>query len=219
MNVSIREPEEPAQACVIWMHGLGADASDMSGLVDQLPLTVPVRHVFVNAPIRPVTLNNNMPMRAWYDVIGMKLSDREDRDGILQSERLICEVIKSQCADGFQASHIFLAGFSQGSAMALRTGLQCNDRLGGVIALSGYLPLALDCDPKLDRQVPVWMAAGRFDPVVQLSWTKHSFDWLLSHGFERVTWHDYPMAHTICAQECHDLARWLSSIIIGLSSI
>lgn len=199
------------------MHGLGSDAKDMAGLAAQLPLTVPVRHVFMDAPVRPVTLNNKMSMRAWYDIVGMKLTDREDRDGILQSEGLIRQVIEQQCADGFLSHQIFLAGFSQGAAMALRTGLHATTPLAGVVALSGYLPLSGECKPALDLNTPIWIAAGKFDPVVLPGWTKHSCDWLLSQGFKQVQWHEYPMEHTLCMAEIQDLAIWLSSQVLSIT--
>ena len=215
LSVKIKDPQQPAKACVIWMHGLGADGNDMAGLAAELPLAVPVRHVFMDAPIRPVTLNNNMSMRAWYDIVGMKLTDREDRAGILASENLIRTVIEQQCAAGFKPSQIFLAGFSQGAAMALRTGLHLSTPLAGVIALSGYLPLSAECKPALDLSTPIWIAAGQFDPIVLPGWTKHAFDWFVSQGFKNVHWHEYPMEHTLCLEEIRDLAHFLSTQILS----
>ena len=210
LNVYLKEPQQKAQACIIWLHGLGADAKDMSSLAEQMPLTAPVRHVFIDAPVRTVTLNNNMSMRAWYDIIGVKLTDREDREGIAQSEAMIRKVIENQRLDGFKYNQIFLAGFSQGSAMALITGLRTTAPLGGIIALSGYLPLAAECEPVLDNSTPIFIAAGLFDPVVWLAWTKASFTWLQSRGFTQLTWMEYSMEHTICNEEINDLARWLT---------
>lgn len=218
LNVYIKDPSSAAQACVIWMHGLGANANDMKGLVAQLPLDKPVRHVFIDAPVRPVTLNNRMPMRAWYDIVGMKLTDREDREGIFQSEAMIRQVIENQLKDGFQSTQIFLAGFSQGSAMALFTGLRSPKPLGGIIALSGYLPLVSDCTSILDKRTPMFIACGRFDPVVLPDWTKQSYDWLKACGFQNLAWHDYPMEHNICVEEIRDLAHWFSSEIISITS-
>ncbi len=153
MNTVVIEPVQKAQACMIWMHGLGAGADDMAGLAKQLPLKhMPVRHVALNAPVRPVTLNQGMSMPAWYDITGFSLTDREDKAGILASEQIILDVIKAQIADGFSPSTIFLAGFSQGGAMALFTALRTEVALGGVIALSAYLPLASECEIKLDKK-------------------------------------------------------------------
>ena len=218
MNVYIKDPTLQAQACIIWMHGLGADANDMMGLAEQLSLTVAVRHIFINAPIRPVTLNNGMSMRAWYDIVGLKLTDRQDRDGILQSETMIRDAIDSQLADGFESTQIFLAGFSQGGAMSLFAGLRSPKPLGGIVALSSYLPLISDCTSILDKSTPMFIAGGRFDPIVLPAWTKQSYEWLVSQNFQRVAWHDYPMEHSICIQEIRDLASWFSSEIISITS-
>lgn len=216
MSVYTKEPQQQAQACVIWMHGLGADASDMMGLADQLPIhDVAIRHVFIDAPHRPVTLNGGMVMPAWYDILGMKLVDREDKNGIEQSEQLIRKVIESQLNDGFKSTQIFLAGFSQGGAMALYTALHMNSLLGGVIALSSYLPLAAETKPSLDKNTPFFMASGQFDPLVLPQWSQQSKDWILSNGYEAVSFHQYPMEHSICFEEIKDLSFWLSKQIQG----
>lgn len=212
----MKEPQQQAQACVIWMHGLGADASDMAGLADQLMLNdVAVRHVFIDAPSRPVTLNGGMVMPAWYDILGMDLVDREDKEGIAQSELIIRDVMDSQVKAGFELNQIFLAGFSQGAAMALHTGLHTQGRLAGVIALSGYLPLAASSKPTLDHQTPFFMASGQFDSLVLPSWTQKSKDWLVVNGYEQITAHQYPMDHSICFEEIKDLSLWLTRQVQG----
>jgi phospholipase/carboxylesterase len=212
----LKDPKSPAQACVIWMHGLGADASDMAGLAEQPSIAqLPLRHVFVDAPVRPVTLNAGMPMRAWYDILGMKLTDREDKQGILESEQHILAMIDSQLQAGFSPEQIVLAGFSQGGAMALYTALHSERKLGGVIALSSYLPLALQCKPILASKTPFFLAGGSYDPMVLPTWTEQSKDWLLDKGYHNITWHQYPMEHSICAQEVLDIARWLSTNLTG----
>lgn len=212
LNVYVKEPQQPAQACVIWMHGLGADANDMMGVANQLPVTLPVRHVFIDAPVRPVTLNNHMPMRAWYDIVGMKLTDREDHDGLMRSESMIRQVIDTQITEGFKSNQIFLAGFSQGGAMALFTGLRSPVPLAGIVTLSGYLPLSSECEPALlNNTTPVFIAGGRFDPIVLPAWTKQSMQWLEAHGFKHIAWHEYSMEHNICAAEICDLANWLTA--------
>lgn len=212
----MKEPQQKAQACVIWMHGLGADASDMMGLVDQLPIKdVAIRHVFVDAPHRPVTLNDGMVMPAWYDIIGLELVDREDKEGIQKSQQFILKVIESQINDGFKSNQIYLAGFSQGGAMALHTALHMPVRLGGVIALSAYLPLAQESQPILDKGTPFFIASGQFDPLVLPLWTKQSKEWLVTNGYESIATHLYPMEHSICSQEVEDLSQWLSNQILG----
>lgn len=213
LNVYIQDPQQKAQACIIWMHGLGADANDMKGVVKQFLRTLPIRHVFIDAPVRPVTLNNNLPMRAWYDILGMQLTDRQDRQGLMQSEALIHQVIEDQIANGFQYNQIYLAGFSQGAAMALFTGLRLPSALGGIIALSGYLPLVAECEQGANQQTPIFMALGRFDPIVLPAWTKSSLEWLQHNQYQSIAWHEYAMEHSICAQEIQDLVQWLISQI------
>lgn len=215
MNAVVIEPKLKAEACVIWMHGLGASADDMAGLASQLPLKVPMRHVALNAPVIPVTLNQRMPMPAWYDIVGIKLTDREDSAGILNSEQIILKAIEQQVADGFTHKQIFLAGFSQGGAMALFTSLHAMPTLGGVVALSAYLPLASECDVKLNLKTPVFIGSGRSDPMVLPSWTAQSVAWLKQKGFEHITVHDYPMEHSVCIEEIRDLAVWLEMCAVS----
>lgn len=216
LNVFINESQAQTQACVIWMHGLGADASDMMSLVDQLTIEdVAIRHVFINAPQRPVTLNGGMVMPAWYDIIGVKLIDREDKEGIEQSELLIRKVIDEQLNDGFTHNQIFLAGFSQGGAMALHTALHTPARLGGVVALSAYLPLAAQTRANLDKSTPFFMGAGQFDPLVLPQWTESSKDWLLKKGYEHISYYKYSMEHSICFEEIKDLSLWFRHKIRG----
>lgn len=213
----MKESDGQAQACVIWMHGLGADSSDMLGLVEQLTIKdVALRHVFIDAPVRPVTLNGGMVMPAWYDIFGMELVDREDQKGIEQSELLIRNVIDSQLKDGFASNQIFLAGFSQGGAMALHTALHTASALGGVIALSAYLPLATHTKPVLDKNTPIFMGSGQFDPLVLPKWTQSSKDWLLAKGYEHLAFHLYPMEHSICFEEIKDISLWLSNQVQGV---
>lgn len=211
LNVFIKEPLLPAQACVIWMHGLGADAQDMAHLAEELHLTAPIRHVFVDAPVRPVTLNNGMSMRAWYDILSLNRSEREDKEGIKTSEVLIRDVIAQQLDKGFTSKQLFLAGFSQGGAMALYTGLHTDTPLGGVIALSSYLPLASECNMVLDPSTPVFIAGGSYDPVVRIEWSKLSAEKLREKNFQKITWREYPMEHNICMEEVKDLSSWLDT--------
>jgi phospholipase/carboxylesterase len=213
LNVYVNDPQQSAEACVIWMHGLGADAQDMAGLATQLPISTAIRHVFLDAPVRPVTLNNRMPMRAWYDIVGLTLNDREDSEGIKQSEEFIRQVITSQEKDGFTSDQIFLAGFSQGGAMALFTGLHTRDSLGGIIALSAYLPLASKCKSILNPATPIFMAGGVYDPIVLPAWTKQSVEAIRAQGFQYLTYQEYPMEHTICLEEIQDLSQWLTKQI------
>jgi len=216
LSVYIKESELPEKACVIWLHGLGADASDMVGLAEQLPLGhIGLRHVFIDAPVRPVTLNGGMPMPAWYDISGMKLTDREDSVGIRQSQQVITDVIKTQMKEGFQSTDIFLAGFSQGGAMALYTALELKEPLAGVIALSAYIPLRQSIQVTQPRSTPLFMAGGRFDPIVLPEWTRASAEWLEEQGFNKLSWHEYDMEHSVCMEEIKDIASWLKQHLVG----
>lgn len=216
MSNYIKKVTINAQASIVWMHGLGSNAEDMGGLAGQLVLPdLPVNHLFINAPSRPVTLNGGLLMPAWYDIIGLKATDREDKEGIEQSELLIRDAIQSQLDEGFQSSQIFLAGFSQGGAMALHTALHYTERLGGVIALSAYLPLARYTTPLLDKKTPFFLGSGQFDPVVLPAWTAESRDWLLLRGYENLAFHQYPIQHSVCYEEVRDLSLWLKAHIEG----
>jgi phospholipase/carboxylesterase len=219
LSVSIKDPQQQAKACVIWMHGMGANASDMKGLAEQLPVNdLALRHVFLDAPTRPVTLNGGMVMPAWYDILGLELSHREDKQGILQSALLIRQAISTQLAAGFSSQQIVLAGFSQGGAMALHTALHYPGQLAGVIALSAYLPLSQDTQPVLDKKTPFFVGFGQFDTLVLPHWTQHSIDWLMAQGYQSISNHRYPMEHSICWEEMKDLSAWLRQHSAGVSS-
>lgn len=217
MKVYIKEPKPQATLCAIWMHGLGADASDMIGLVERLSLEeVGIRHIFIDAPMRAVTLNNGMSMRAWYDIQGIKLTDREDEAGILQSQAIIQEVISEQEKAGFSPEKIILGGFSQGGAMALYIALNSLEILAGVVSLSAYLPLATTCQAHLAKQVPLFIARGQYDPLVLPNWTQQTESWLRAAGYNKLTSKSYLMEHAICSEEIDDLAAWLTCLAKGV---
>ena len=217
MSVFKKEPETSPQACIIWMHGLGADASDMVGLSDALPLAhLAIRHVFMNAPKRPVTINNGMVMPAWYDIKGMELSDKQDEQGLEHSASLIRKVMEEQLNDGFRWDQIFLAGFSQGVVMALHTALNAPEKLGGIIALSGCLPTINPDAPKLDKQTPIFIGYGQFDPIVLPLWVEISKDWLVKNGYSDLSIHEYPIEHSISMNEIQDLSLWINKQIAGV---
>lgn len=211
LSIYVKNPKQPAKACVIWMHGLGADASDMAHLAEQLPENEhPIRHVFLDAPVRKVTINNGMSMRAWYDITGFTLTARHDDEGIRESENLIRQVMKTQMDEGFALNQLFLAGFSQGGAMALYTALHTEGTLGGVISMSAYLPLSDQCKSQLNTNTPFFLAGGVHDTVVLPAWTQHARDWLKNANYSHISWHQYPMEHSICLQEINDLSLWFS---------
>ncbi|MBA3537534.1 MAG: carboxylesterase [Tatlockia sp.] len=210
MNVYKKEPQQQAEACVIWMHGLGADASDMMGLVEQLSIDdLALRHIFLNAPVRPVTLNGGMAMRAWYDIVGMQLTDREDKEGIEHSAAFIRGIYEDQLNNGLTKNKIFFAGFSQGGAMALYTALHMTQPVAGVIALSAYLPMADKCKTDLAKNTPIFMASGQYDPIVLPIWSKETASKLTNSGYSEISLHSYLMEHSICGEEINDLSHWL----------
>lgn len=217
MNVYIKDSNQPAEACVIWLHGLGADGRDMMGAAEQLPLSASIRHVFLDAPMRPVTLNNGIAMRAWYDILSLDNQTSEDRAGILASAERIQETIMAQNVQGMQTQRIFLAGFSQGGALALYTALQSGLPLAGVISLSSYLPLAHECVVHSAPRLPIFLAMGQYDQIVAPAWTRKTYQWLRDHEMQQIAWHEYPMEHTICMQELRDLGAWINQRMMTLS--
>ncbi len=211
------EPEHPADAAVVLMHGLGADGHDFETLVFELklPPASAVRWVFPHAPIRPVTLNGGMPMRAWFDIIGLDRRSEEDEAGIRESGAGIRALVDREKERGIPAERIVLAGFSQGGAIALHTALRETERLAGILALSTYLPLARTLEAEAhpaNAAVPVFMAHGTADPIVPLALGEGSRDRLRARGHP-VDWRTYPMPHSVCAEEVADIREWLLEVL------
>ncbi len=204
------------QVSVIWLHGLGADGSDFEPIVGELDLPArALRFVFPHAPMQPVTINGGMVMRAWYDVLGEDIARREDESGVRASQRLIERLIEREQARGSAAGQIVLAGFSQGGAIVLQTGLRQPERLAGIMALSSYLPLAGSLAAEAhaaNRGTPVFMAHGVQDPIVPASLGRRSRDLLVSLGYP-VGWHEYPMPHAVCAEEIEHIGAWLRRVL------
>ena len=205
------------RAAVIWMHGLGADGHDFVPIVPELelPAALPVRFVFPHAPMRPVTINGGHVMRAWYDVRDDHGERREDTDGVRASQASIEALIEREKARGIAPARIVLAGFSQGGAMALHTGLRHRERLAGVLALSCFLPAADTVATEAsatNRDVPFFMAHGTGDPLIPIARGRWSRDRLVELGY-RVQWREYPMPHSVCAQEIADVAAWLREVL------
>jgi Predicted esterase len=199
---------------IIWLHGLGADGNDFAPIVPELvdPAWPPLRFVFPHAPVRPVTINNGLSMRAWYDIAAFDLNARQDEAGIRASIGEVETLIARERSRGVPSEHIVLAGFSQGGAIALAAGLRHPEKLGGIIALSTYLPLHATLAGErhaANATLPIFWGHGTFDPVVILQRGTDSRDLLQSLGY-RVDWHIYPMAHAVCAEEIDDLRRWLA---------
>jgi len=204
-------------AVVIWMHGLGADGYDFVDIppVLGLPARLAVRFVFPHAPMQPVTINGGMVMRAWYDVRHDAGARREDEAGVRASQRRIEALIARETARGVPASRVVLAGFSQGGAMALHTGLRHGARLAGVMALSCFLPLVdrlgAEASP-VNRDVPIFLAHGTHDPVIPLTRAREAHEVLTGLGYP-VEWHEYPMPHSVCDAEIRDIGAWLARIL------
>ncbi len=200
-------------ASVIWLHGLGADGHDFVPVVKelQLPDTLPVRFIFPHAPQQPVTINNGMVMRAWYDVSYDGLERRTDDAGVLKSVEAVNDLIAREIARGIPARRIILAGFSQGGAVVLTAGTRHPQRLGGILALSTYLPMPeqlATAGSDANRSVPIFMAHGQQDTVIPLRMAEASRTALEAQGYA-VAWHTYPMAHSLCMEEVEALSRWL----------
>ena len=215
-SVQLETAPNPTSS-VIWLHGLCADGNDFAGLVPELDLSGcgAVRFVFPHAPHRPVTINGGYVMPAWYDIASAALTSQQDAVGIGQSERQIAALIENEVSRGIQTNRIVVAGFSQGCAMALHTGLRYTSGLAGIVALSGYLPLA-DRFPAerqaANARTPIFMAHGTMDPVVVLARGEESRDILKALGHP-VQWHTYAMQHSVHPQEVKDISEFLRSVL------
>jgi phospholipase/carboxylesterase len=210
----VMEPATPATASVIWMHGLGADGTDFLPVVPELRLPdgVAPRFIFPNAPVRPVTINNGYSMRAWYDVFSREVGGREDAESIRASAATIQALIDQERAAGIAARRIVLAGFSQGGAIALQAGLRCPHTLGGILALSTYLPLANTLAAEAtaaNRAIPILICHGTQDPILPL-WLAHEAAATLKAQGYAPQLIEYPMQHSLCGPEVQDISRWLA---------
>jgi len=213
----VLEPTSGAPSgSVIWLHGLGADGYDFVPLVPELRLSADQspRFIFPHAPVRAVTLNNGMRMRAWYDILELALNAREDESGIRESAALVTAFVDRERAAGVPARRIVLAGFSQGGAIALHAGLRHPEALAGILALSTYLPLRdrLGEAAQANRHLPILMCHGRFDPVLPLQLAELSRDLLRSAGYA-VEFREYPMQHQVCEPQIRDVAAWLATVL------
>lgn len=214
--IEMQTAPNPTHA-VIWLHGLGADGNDFAPIVPELRLgnSPAIRFVFPHATVQPVTINGGMAMRSWYDILVTDLVRQEDAAGIRQSEAAVRALIARENARGIPTSRIVLAGFSQGCAMTLHTGLRLEEKLAGMIGLSGYLPL-LDTFAAerhtANAETPIFLAHGTFDPVVALPRAEASLAQLQTFGYD-VRWHTYPMQHSVCGPEINDIAAFLREVL------
>jgi phospholipase/carboxylesterase len=205
---------EAPELAVLWLHGLGADGHDFEPIVPELGLRFPVRFVFPHAPVRPVTINGGLPMRAWYDILGFERGAEEDAAGIRASAAAVAALVDREVERGMPSQRIVLAGFSQGGAIALHTALREPRPLAGVLALSTYLPLAATLAAErsaANARVPIFMAHGTADPILPLALGESSRRALEVQGYA-VEWHVYPMAHSVCLEEVSAIGAWLAAL-------
>jgi len=215
LETVVNETAAHPQWAVIWLHGLGADGHDFAPIVPELlrPHWPAIRFVFPHAPVQPITINNGVRMRAWYDILGMDFRSRADKVGVTASVQALDALVEAEIARGIPAERILLAGFSQGGAVILSAALRWTRPVAGLIALSTYLP---DLQAAADARVvdgirpPVFMAHGRQDPVIPLAVAVDTAGVLNTLGFP-IEWHEYPMAHAVCAEELQALGDWLDA--------
>ncbi|MDB5753915.1 MAG: molybdopterin adenylyltransferase [Massilia sp.] len=215
-NIEIETAPNP-EAAIIWMHGLGADGNDFVPLVRELDLAgLPgIRFVFPHAETMPVTVNGGYVMRAWYDITNADLGRREDEGGLRRSQAQVEALIDREKARGIKAGRIILAGFSQGCAMALQTGLRHPEKLAGLMCLSGYVPLSATVGHERSEasiDTPIFMVHGRSDGVIPFARAEQSRDLLKSIGYQ-VEWHEYPMQHSLCQEEVDHIGAWLKKVL------
>lgn len=206
-----------AEYSVIWLHGLGADGYDFEPIVPELNYANKnrTRFIFPHAPHRPVTINNGYVMRAWYDIVEIASDAPDDEAGICVSEQQLSDLIEKERQAGVACEHIVLAGFSQGGAIVLHTGLRYPQRLAGIMALSTYLPLAGQLEKQAshaNRDVPVFMAHGEADMVVPITLAQSTKELLAGQGYQ-VEWHHYAMEHSVIPQEIDDISHWLDTVL------
>jgi phospholipase/carboxylesterase len=214
--IEIETRPKPSHS-VIWLHGLGADGNDFVPIVQELSLPpLGIRFVFPHAPMRPVTINGGFVMRAWYDIAYQDLVMKEDEPGLRQSQEMIEALIAKEETRGVPMSRVVIAGFSQGGVIALQTGLRQPERLAGVMSLSAYLPLKQKVEKErntANKEVPIFLGHGVADTMVPLSLGIASRDQLLKLGYD-VDWHQYPMPHSVCAEELEDVGAWLTRVLL-----
>jgi len=215
--IEVNPSGKPA-ATIIWLHGLGADGHDFEAIVPELrlPDSLPVRFVFPHAPERAVTVNAGMIMRAWFDLIDLNLdANSADKEQFSESVEMLEALIENELRSGLASDRIVLAGFSQGGAIALHTGLYFPKRLAGILAMSMHLPTIRDRSAALspaNREVPIMMAHGQMDPLIPLARAIETRQELIRLGYA-VSWHEYPIQHSVCAEEVADIRAWLLGVL------
>lgn len=204
----IIETAPQPDACIIWLHGLGADGHDFEPIATALKLPGAIRFVFPHAPVRSVTINGGMQMRAWYDIVAPDLRMQVDREGIRHSRRIVDAILDEQIAGGIEPGRIVLAGFSQGGVIALETGGRRQPPLAGIIALSTYVALVEDFPSAKPDSPPILMMHGSMDPIVPIALARESRQLLVDLGYQ-VEWHEFQMPHAVCPEEIAIIHHWL----------
>lgn len=205
---------------ILWMHGLGADGNDFVPIIQalELPAETTTRFIFPHAPKQSVSINAGLVMRAWYDIKDISINRLEDEAGIRRSQQAVAAMIERENQRGIPSSNIVLAGFSQGGVMALQVGLRYPSQLAGIIALSGYLPLAHTLTKEAhpaNASTPIFMAHGSNDPIIPVRLAEVSRQQLVEAGYP-VEWHKYPMAHSVCGEEIDDISKWLRRVYFDI---
>ncbi len=209
-HITLLSGRDP-QYSIIWLHGLGASGDDFVPIVDEIHLPQAVRYIFPHAPKRPVSINGGFIMPAWYDIRSADIGGTQDEIGIRASQHEVEKLIEQEIQRGIAADHIFLAGFSQGGAIVLYSGLRYKHKLGGILALSTYLPLSHSLAQEATEDAlstAIFMAHGRSDPIVPYALGKASAEELQRLGCQ-LEWHEYPMQHTVCMEEIDAITLWL----------
>ena len=206
-------PSQQPKATVIWLHGLGDSGNGFAPIVPELklPAELAIRFVFPHAPTRPVTINNGMSMRAWYDITSLDFNNRADSQGVKESSALVADLIEKEIAQGIPANKIVLAGFSQGGVVALHLGTRYEKTLAGIMSMSSYMsePESLQDEAhEANKNTPIFVAHGTHDDVVPMFMGNAAFKVLESNGYP-ATWHEYPMQHNVCVQQLNDISSWL----------
>jgi len=213
-NAVIIEPRERHKASIIWLHGLGADGHDFEPIVPDLnlPSKLGIRLIFPNAPIRQITINNNLKMRGWYDIKSNNLYEIEDIKSIIESSNLVHKYIDVETEKGIKSDKIIVAGFSQGGAIALHSGTRYPSKLAGILALSAYLPMPKNLEKEAfrNKEVPILMMHGTNDNIISVDQSRSSSQKLIENGY-RIEFHEYPMGHEICSEEISRIGNWIKN--------
>lgn len=209
---------EPQHA-IIWLHGLGASANDFPPIVPELGLRAdrPIRFIFPQAPDRPITINGGMSMPGWYDIKGMDIAQKQDAQGMADSQAMLEGLIQEQIDNGIGSQNIILAGFSQGGAVVYHTGVRSQHKLAGLLTLSTYLPFAeqvAEQHSKVNLDIPIFASHGSFDPMVPMQYGESSVQTLQELGYQ-VRWQSYPMEHQVMLEQITDIGAWINQVFGG----